>query len=576
MNLHQFSKYLAWCCLFALSLLAGCNGRDAVQLRNSVYRTRSSALSLNRDLQRIQDSINGLLGNNEQGAQDSLGYSPIAQKHVLNRYRYLYDVLNPEEKNHFGPDNISWDSLQGIYYIKRDDARKLQSRYEVFGWHPYWMGSAWQSYSFKLLSTIAYYAYKVDPETGAYTNPGQMQEWLSTPMLDTARAYGCKTLLTIANHGYEENRIFLNNESAWSTLLDTVASLVKARQADGVDINFEMVPEELSRQYARFITQARTGLNARISGKKVFISATLPAYSNREAFDLSTLQANCDLLVIMGYAFHAGKESGGPVAPMRNVRGGKSSLVETVDYYLKAGIEPQKTVLALPYYGAQWRGQSTDGRNYETWFEKEITYREVMQLYGRDYIAQYDPISMSNYHFLQFPDSTSAECWFDDAFTLNKKYDLALGKGFKGVGIWALGYDNGYTELWDLLDRKFTTDTLTVVDPIAEAEGYPIRLGNWALKHQTMLLAAFLFFALAFVVGLLIAFSDWRVRESALGNQLGRFTVMLVATILIIPLLAQLGWFRETHWGLLIGYLCGAITALLILKLRFTYHSNRP
>jgi len=576
MNFMQFSRALAWCCLFFGFWLIACERNDAVKLRNSVYRTRSSALSLNRDLNLLQDSVNGLLGSGNQDRKDSSAYSPITQKHLLNRYRYLYDILNPEQSNHFSPDNISWDSVQKLYYVRREDARKLQSRYEVFGWHPYWMGSAWQSYSFKLLSTIAYYAYKVDPQTGAYTNPNQMQEWRSTPMLDTAHAYGCKTLLTIANHGYAENRIFLNNESAWGTLLDSVAVLVNARQASGVDINFEMVPEELSRQYAKFITQMRNGLNARISGKKVFISATLPAYSNREAFDLTTLQANCDLLVIMGYAFHAGKESGGPVAPMRNVRGGKSSLLETVEYYTNAGVDPQKTVLALPYYGAQWRGQSADGQSYETWFDKEITYREIMQLYGRDYIAQYDPLSMSNYYFLEFPDSSSAEVWFDDAFTLNKKYDLALGKGFKGVGIWALGYDNGYTELWDLLDRKFTTDTISVVDPIAEAEGYPIRLGSWILKHQSMLLAAFLFFAAAFVSGLLIAFSDWRVRQSVLGNQLGRFITMLIATILIVPLLAQFGWFGKSSWGIILSFICGAIVAWLISKLKFTYHSNRP
>ena len=29
---------------------------------------------------------------------------------------------------------------------------------EVFGYHPYWMGTAWTSYNFNLISTLAYFS----------------------------------------------------------------------------------------------------------------------------------------------------------------------------------------------------------------------------------------------------------------------------------------------------------------------------------------------------------------------------------------------------------------------------------
>ncbi|GIS55081.1 hypothetical protein Ct9H90mP29_21230 [bacterium] len=34
---------------------------------------------------------------------------------------------------------------------------------EVFGYHPYWMGTAWTNYDFNLISTLAYFSAEVTP-----------------------------------------------------------------------------------------------------------------------------------------------------------------------------------------------------------------------------------------------------------------------------------------------------------------------------------------------------------------------------------------------------------------------------
>jgi hypothetical protein len=199
-----------------------------------------------------------------------------------------------------------------------------------------------------------------------------------------------------------------------------------------------------------------------------------------------------------------------------------------------------------------------------------------MQLYDKQFVPQYDPVSMTNYHFMEFPDSTSVECWYDDEYTLNKKYDFALSKKLKGVGIWALGYDNGYTALWTLIDKKFTSDTIAVRDPIAEADGFPIQMGDFMLRYRDVFMIAFLFFAISVVLGLLLAFQDWRVRESIFGNQLFRFVLLLVMTILLIPFLGLLNWFGDGRWQLLIAFLLGALCLFWVMRVNITFHSNRP
>ncbi|HNL08549.1 MAG TPA: hypothetical protein PKH93_13320, partial [Chitinophagales bacterium] len=37
-----------------------------------------------------------------------------------------------------------------------------------------------------------------------------------------------------------------------------------------------------------------------------------------------------------------------------------------------------------------------------------------------------------------------------------QRYDMILAKKLAGTGIWALGYDAGYNQLWNLLETKFT------------------------------------------------------------------------------------------------------------------------
>jgi len=53
-------------------------------------------------------------------------------------------------------------------------------------------------------------------------------------------------------------------------------------------------------------------------------------------------------------------------------------------------------------------------------------------------------------------------CFIDDPFSLGKKYDIVNRRDLAGIGIWALGYDNGYQELWDLIAQKFTAQSAFV------------------------------------------------------------------------------------------------------------------
>src|SRR5207245_878677 len=46
------------------------------------------------------------------------------------------------------------------------------------------------------------------------------------------------------------------------------------------------------------------------------------------------------------------------------------------------------------------------------------------------------------------------ELYYDNATSLGDKYDLVNNRNIRGIGMWALGYDHGYTDLWNEIEAK--------------------------------------------------------------------------------------------------------------------------
>ncbi|MDA9572476.1 glycoside hydrolase family 18 protein [Flavobacteriaceae bacterium] len=526
----------------------------------------------NKDVNQVKNLL-GIKAGDSGATTDSVSdalYTPIDQKNIFTSYGYVYDAINGS-KDVINSSNFYWDSIQKVYYVRNKKYSKIKPENEVFGWHPYWMGSAWESYPFELLSTISYFSYKLDPKTGSYTNPQQMNEWRNTAMIDSAKLKKTKVLLTVSSHGYANNNSFLGDQAKWGVLIDSLSTLLLDRDADGVDLNFENLPYLKRGSFNRFVEELRKRLNQKFGTKTPVISLTLPAVDSREIFDVQDLQKFVDLFVIMGYDYNTGPQLQGAVAPLIPFETKNISLNNTLKYYLDAGIDPSKTVLALPYYGSMWEGTLGEGGDTSSMFERKVTYREIMSIFNDEFVTKNNlsPIlekkSMTNYFNITYPDNTTKEVWFDDDYTLGKKYDFAIANELKGIGIWALGYDNGYTTLWDVIETKFATDAVPVVDPVGQIEGYPIKVSNYILKKKNLLLVSSIFFLFAVVIGFVLALSDWKVRDSIVKNQFHRFIMVMIVFIFLTPIIYLVNevFFLKSTWKYYAVFILGGLTIYL-------------
>jgi len=575
---HSILTY-AGLLLFLLLTFAGC--KEVNKLKSGGRKVTSGI----KKAQGASDKLMKKLGIADSVAQDpdSLNseLTPLQQKEFINQYATLYDALNGPKTNR-NLQALEFDSASLSYMRQGRDQRALRKDVEVYTWYPYWMGDVWKTYDFKLISTISFFSFKIDPKTGSYINPAQIAQWRQTDLLDSAKKNQTKVLLSLSLEGENNHLAFLKDETLWNTTLDSVSALLKERDADGIELEFTDVPLDRETKFLDFVAFLKDNLDSRFVTKKMIVSLVVPADADKFPFDLVQLNESVDLFIVKGMDYHEIDGSVAAIAPLRNEVPGGPSLENTLLIYLDRGLIAEKSILALPLYGAQWSGSydATEGY-YTSDFERKLTLSEVNRVFqSKDSMYMITPTldetSMTNYFFLEFPDDTSIEGWYDDANTLSKKMDLALFNKFKGVGLYALGYDLGKEEVWDVVAEKFTGDVVYIKDPLKEIDGYPIKIAVIFQTYKKLFVVTFAMATLALIIALVIAFSDWRFRETILARQLYRVIVLSIFCLLFLGIFFFFGWLNQNNWSFFLLFFIGAGVSYLVEKYGGLMKINKP
>ncbi len=552
MNMIFQKKYILLLCSIWLGLLlVGCNSKSDEVEQNSNEET-GQALEETYEGQPsiVKRFINRFSRKAVRGTQDAVvGSQNMNAIRKINRY-----YQRVERQLDLGGDLVD---------APFQTQRQLREGNEVFGWHPYYMGNAYESYNFSLLSTIAYFSYDVDPETGGYRSEEPINGWKTTALIDSAHAKGCKVVLSVTNHGKQNNEDFLYNLNAQQNLIDSLIYLLDYRKADGINIDFENLPAGSRESLTRFIQTLSAVLKQ--LNPKYQISIALPAVDHTQAFDIEALISDVDRFIIMGYDYHSGASSKpGPVAPLPP-KGKKISgynLQNTVDDYLKAGLPQSKMIMAFPYYGRVW--QSSNLNFSDGIFKESLTYRAIKSSYEPFYTMNYDSNSTSyNFQYIDTTTNQYVECWFDNEVTLSKKYDWVIDQKLRGIGIWALGYDNGYTELWQLIDDKFTE-----LPPAKITKSRTI--ANFLNRRGVYVNTGIAFLIMFMFGGVVFALLKKEVSHELFSKRWFLSSYIFITILLLLLWLQFMGWATMRTWafwsGIYIGYLI--INYLSIFKFK--------
>jgi len=338
----------------------------------------------------------------------------------------------------------------------------------VFGYHPYWGGSNYLNYHWELLSDLSYFSYEVNPETGG---PSTIYDWLTSPAIDSAFANGTRVHLCVTL--FSGHSIFFNNPASRQNLTNTLIALVKQRGAHGVSFDFEAVPSSQGENMVNYVGEFAGVF--RDSLPQGIISMAMPAVDWSGIFDVSILNEYIDLYMIMGYDYYwNGSSQAGPVDPHYSMTSGYDyNVSRTVSYYQSEGMPLDRMLIGVPYYAREWPTISAVPPSATTANGTAYTWAKIRNNTSGNYSPENkhrEPNSFSPYY--AYNDNGWYQCFVNDVNSLNRRYKMVNRRGLAGIGIWALGYDNGYTDLWEAISENFAQGTqITWFDTLYDSGG---------------------------------------------------------------------------------------------------------
>ena len=352
-------------------------------------------------------------------------------------------------------------------------------RKEIFGFLPYWELDSSLVLDYAKLSTIAFFGVGASAAGNLEkTKDGKATVgwagWTSsrmTTVINDAHRNNTRVVLTVQSFGWSDagltkQKSLLGSATARQNLAKNIATAIRDRGADGVNLDFEPLASGYGDQFVDLVKRVRKELDAVQKGYQLTFDTL--GYIGNYPIEAATAPGAADAIFIMGYDYRNGSASKvGSIAPL----GGPTyDIADTIRAYT-ARVPASKLILGVPYYGRAW---STDSDKFgannisstKNGASSTVIYTSALPVLA-EHGRRYDSVEGVAWTAYKRENCTAAhgcvkpwrQLYVDDAQALKAKYDLVNAYGLRGAGIWALGYDGSRPELWNAIRDKFITDT---------------------------------------------------------------------------------------------------------------------
>lgn len=264
---------------------------------------------------------------------------------------------------------------------------------------------------------------------------------------------GADALLTLTNflgRTFNSDLVsaFLWNPAAQDRALDQLIPYMLNNGYSGLNIDFEYVYPSDREAYNNFLRRAAPRLHDAGLSLSTAVAPKVRADQPGllyEAHDYPVHGQVADFVVLMTYEW--GYVTGPPmaIAPLDQVR-------RVLDYAVTA-IPRQKILMGMPTYGRDWPLPYRRGVTRAETFSPVTAVQRALDRWAP---IQYDPVAQSPFYRYWELDGTEHIVWFEDARSVQAKFDTVKEYGLRGVSFWVLG--NPFPQLWPLLRENFEVE----------------------------------------------------------------------------------------------------------------------
>jgi spore germination protein YaaH len=356
---------------------------------------------------------------------------------------------------------------------------------EVLGFAPYWDMANWKLWQLSRLTTIAYFGVTLDGNG----NPIHDEGWTAwqgaqlTDLVSAAHAAGVRVLVTVKCFDEAGIASIVSTPAHAQTAIATAIALARQRGLDGVDVDFEGSSSPsyptIQQDLTAFAGSLTAQTHAAVAGSEVVIDTYSGSASwDGGLFNIGALAPNVDALFVMAYDmnFDNTPNHASADAPLNGWTYNDTGLV--AQYLSKA--PASKVILGVPYYGYKWDVSTPVANAHDIGSAQADTYSGTFDDFAcaPQLTRQWDSTAATPWATWYSPatgdpcggnHNSWREMYYENAASIGPKYDLVNQAGLRGAGIWALGYDDGHTELWDLIAGHLTVAHAPVAHASAPA-----------------------------------------------------------------------------------------------------------
>lgn len=268
---------------------------------------------------------------------------------------------------------------------------------------------------------------------------------------EIAQNSGVSLMLVVTNlengeFSGELGRDILQSSAVQDVLLDNIIDEAKRIGiVSDIHFDFEFLPPDQREAYNNFLRKAADRLHA----EGLLISTALAPKTSREqagqwyeAHDYRAHGEIVDFVVLMTYEWGY---SGGPPMAVSPI-----SEVEKVINYALTEMPAEKIMMGQNLYGYDWTLPFVEGGQYA----RAISPQQAIAI-AREHNAeiQFDTTAQSPFFFYVDDEGNNHEVWFEDARSIQAKFDLIKRLNLRGISYWKLSF--AFPQNWLLIQDNF-------------------------------------------------------------------------------------------------------------------------
>ncbi len=276
---------------------------------------------------------------------------------------------------------------------------------------------------------------------------GNISSSAQSSYVDTAHAKGMKVWALADDFSYGEDGTYyvasvLAHYDTRQALINNLVNEVKNSGADGLNIDYEKIYEEIADDYVEFIRELSIACrqNQLVLSVDTYVEQDYNTFFNRKAIGEAA-----DYLVIMGYDEHwAGGNMAGSVASLPYVKQGIDRAVAVTD--------AKRVINGVPFFTRIWvetpEGQTNEGTfvqdaaNGNYWLTSSAVAMETAEQALQQNGVQTTWLDDLGQYYGEY--KTGEVCtriWLEEERSIGAKLDYMSGAGIGGVACWKLGLE---------------------------------------------------------------------------------------------------------------------------------------